>query len=259
MSAPSLQPDAELHQMATLGRLGVSLAHEINSPIGSLLSNNEVLLQSLDRLKTLLTHPEPNSLKQAARVLETCRSLLEVDKIACRRIRSLIRGIKGFSRLDDEGPVLVDLNREIQDTVCLATCQFKGRIQTNLDLGDMPEVRAYPQMLNQVFLNLLINAAQAIESEGTITIHTRCEARTAHVSISDTGKGMTPWQRARIFETGFTTKPRGEGTGFGLSISREIVEGKHGGTLTFESEAGVGTTFHVRLPLTRQWGRSNEQ
>jgi two-component system NtrC family sensor kinase len=245
--------------MATLGRLGVSLAHEINSPVGSLLSNNEVLLQSLERLRRLLVHPEPNSLKQAARVVETCQSLAEVDKIACQRIRALIHGVKSFARLDGGEALLVDLNQEIRDTVCLATCQFQGRVQTVLDLEDLPDIPAYPQMLNQVFLNLLINAAQAIESEGTITLRTRLEGETAHVSVSDTGKGMTPAQKARIFETGFTTKPRGEGTGFGLSISREIVEVKHGGSITFESEEGVGTTFHIRLPLAGPRQRSDEQ
>lgn len=242
--------NAELHQMATLGRLSVSLAHEINSPVGALLSNNEVLLRSLGHLEVLLTHPAPNSLKQAARVIETCRGLAEVDRVACRQIRSLIRGIKGFARLDDEEPLAVNLNEEIRETVCLAACQFNGRIHTQLDLADLPAILAYPQMLNQVFLNLVVNAAQAIESEGTITIRTRREGEIAHVSISDTGKGMTPSEKARVFERGFTTKPRGEGTGYGLSISREIVEAKHGGSIAFESEAGIGTTFHVRLPLT---------
>ncbi len=244
-------PAADLHQMATLGRLGVSLAHEINSPIGSVLSNNEVLLRSLERLKSLLVHPEPRSLEQAARIVETCRSLAEVDKIACERIRGLIRGMKSFARLDDGEPVPVDLNKEIRDTARLATCEFGCRIQAQLDLEDLPEISGYPQMLNQVFLNLLVNAAQAIEAEGTITVRTRRVGESALVSVADTGKGMTPEQKARVFQSGFTTKPHGEGTGLGLSISREIVEERHGGSIDFESEPGVGTTFRIRLPLTR--------
>src|ERR1700722_3222542 len=131
---------ADLHQMATLGRLGVSLAHEINSPIGSVLSNNEVMLRSLDRLKTLLAQPEPTALEQAARIVETCRSLTEVDKIACERIRGLIRGIKSFARLDDGEPVPLNLNKELRDTVRLATCEFGGRIHAELDLDDLPEM-----------------------------------------------------------------------------------------------------------------------
>ena len=247
MSAPA----SDLHQMATLGRLGVSLAHEINSPIGSVLSNNEVLRHSLDRLKALLTHPEPSALKQAVRLVETCRNLNEVDKIACQRIRGLVRGVKSFARLDDGSPVPMDLNREIRDTIRLASCQFGGRIHTELDLEEIPEMTGYPQMLNQVFLNLLVNAAQAIDSEGAITVRMRCESDTVHISVADTGKGMTPSQKAQVFQNGFTTKPHGEGTGLGLAISREIVEEKHGGSIDFESEAGVGTTFHIRLPLTR--------
>lgn len=252
MSAPSLQP-ADLNQMAALGRLSVSLAHEINSPIGSVLSNNLVLLRSLERLQALLTHPEPNALKQAARLIETCRSLAEVDKIACERIRTLVRGVKSFARVDEGPPSAIDINQELRQTVRLASCQFSGRIRTELDLAELPEVDGYPQMLNQVFLNLLINAAQAIEGDGTITVRTQREGAMAHVAIQDTGKGMTPEQKARVFQSGFTTKPHGEGTGLGLSISREIVVEKHHGSMTFESEAGVGTTFHVRVPVN---GRS---
>lgn len=251
MRAATEPAEAELHQMATLGRLSASLAHEINSPIGSVLSNNEVLRRSLERLSELLQHPEPTSLKQAARVIETCRSLAEVDRMACERIRGLIRGIKSFGRADDGAPAAMDLNQELRETACLAMCQFNRRIDVTVELGELPEVVGYRQMLSQVFLNLFINAAQAIEGQGTITVRSAREGDAVHVSIADTGKGMTAEQKARVFQTGFTTKARGEGTGLGLAISREIVEEKHGGRMDFESEAGVGTTFHVRLPIGR--------
>lgn len=248
MSSPSAS--AELHQMASLGRLSVGIAHEINSPIGSVFSNNTVLRRCLDDLSGLLTAPNPDSLEKASRIVEMCRSLVEVDRIACERIRALIRGMKSFARLDDSEPRLMDLNKELKDTVRLATCEFGRRIQSELDLGALPDFTGYPQMLNQVFLNLLVNSAQAIQAEGKITVRTRQEGNTVHISISDTGLGMTPEQQARLFQPGFTTKPHGEGTGLGLSISREIVEDKHGGSMDFESEAGAGTTFHIRLPLT---------
>ena len=119
------------------------------------------------------------------------------------------------------------------------------------DFADLPEVECYPHMLNQVFLNLLINAGQAIEGEGKIGVRTRVEGDRVHVSISDTGRGMTPEEQAKAFHAGYTTKPVGVGTGFGLSISRQIVEEKHGGTLDFESEPGVGTTFHIRIPIAQ--------
>jgi two-component system NtrC family sensor kinase len=243
-------PDAELRQMAALGRLAVGLAHEINSPIGSVLSNNVVILRCLDDLKGLLSGTQPGAIDRATRVVETCRRLAEIDRIACERIRGLIGGMKGFARVDDGQPGPVDLNREIRDTVCLATCQFGDRIQTELDLGDLPEFVGYRQMLNQVVLNLLVNAAQAIELSGKIAVRTRREDGAIHISVSDTGNGMTAAQKEHVFQAGFTTRPRGEGTGLGLSISREIVEEKHGGSIGFESKAGVGTTFHIRLPLT---------
>ena len=107
-------------------------------------------------------------------------------------------------------------------------------------------------MLNQVFLNLLVNSGQAIEGEGKITIRTRREGDFVHVLIADTGKGIKPEHRPKIFAGGFTTKAVGVGTGLGLSISKQIVEEAHGGTMEFESELGVGTTFHIRLPIVQK-------
>jgi signal transduction histidine kinase len=237
--------------MATLGRLSVGIAHEINSPIGSVLSNNAVLRRCLDDLKNLLAAPDPDSLGKASRIVETCRSLVDVDRIACERIRGLIRDMKSFARLDNEEPTLFDLNKELKDTARLATCEFGCRIQSELDLGELPQLTGYPQMINQVFLNLLVNSAQAIRGEGRITVRTRSDGDSIHISIADNGTGMTEDQKSHLFQPGFTTKPHGEGTGLGLSISREIVQDRHGGSIYFESELGVGTTAHIRLPLKR--------
>jgi two-component system NtrC family sensor kinase len=120
-------------------------------------------------------------------------------------------------------------------------------VETNF--GEIPEVECYSHLLNQVFLNLLVNAGQAIEGEGKITVSTRREGDCVHVSISDTGRGIAPEHRQKIFSSGFTTKEAGIGTGLGLPISRQIVEESHGGTLDFESKAGAGTTFHIRIPI----------
>jgi two-component system NtrC family sensor kinase len=242
-------PSAELHQMAALGRLAVGIAHEINSPVGSLLSNTAVLNRSLESLQRLLANPD--SIEQAYRTVETCRRLVEVDRIACERIRGLIRGMKSFARLDPGEPSLIDINKELSETVKLATCEFGRRIQSQLDLAPVPEIVGYPQMLNQVFLNLLVNSAQAIRGEGCITVRTRSEADAIHIFIADNGSGMSDEQKTHLFQPGFTTKPQGEGTGLGLSMSREIVHDRHGGDIYFESELGVGTTAHIRLPLKR--------
>jgi len=237
------------HQMATVGRLLASVVHEINTPIGSVFSNNEVTLRSLDALRGLLADARPEALAKAGKIVETCQSLAAVDKIACERIASVIRGLKTFARVDASERRKADLNENLRNTLKLMQPEFRRRVTLESDFGDVPEVECYPNMLNQVFLNLLVNAGQAIESEGRISVRTRAEGASVHISISDTGRGMDEETKKRLFTPGYTTKPEGVGTGLGLAISRRIVEEQHGGTIDFESEPGVGTTFHVRIPI----------
>jgi two-component system, NtrC family, sensor kinase len=244
-------PVTELQQMASAGRLLAGVIHEINSPLGSIFSNNEVISRSLEILDALLANGSPESLEKAARIIETCRNLAAVDRIACERIRSVIRGLKSFVRVDAGERRAVNLSVQLRDTLKLAHAAFGRRITVESDLDDLPEVECYPQMLNQVFLNLLVNAGQAIDGEGRITVRSRLEDGWVHVSIADTGRGMSPEAQARAFEVGFTTKPVGEGIGIGLSIAKEVVEERHGGSIRFESQPGVGTTFHVRIPVRR--------
>jgi signal transduction histidine kinase len=244
-----MSPSTELHQMASIGRLLAGIVHEINTPIGSVFSNNEVMLRSLEMLQPLLAEGTPEALEKARKIVSTCQSLAAIDRIACERIRSVIRGLKSFARVDGNEWHSVDLNQHLRDTLKLTQAEFRRRIVVETEFGDLPEVECFPQMLNQVFLNLLVNASQAIEGEGKIKVRTAIEGECAHISIADTGKGMTPEQQARAFQAGYTTKAVGEGTGLGLSIAKEIIEERHGGTLSFESEPGVGTTFHIRVPL----------
>ena len=242
----------EEYKMASVGRLLAGIVHEINTPIGAIFSNNEILRRSLEILKKTLADPQPAALDKARDILDTCCSLASVDKLACERIASVIRGVKTFSRVGSADPGKVDLNEQIRNTLKLTQGEFRRRIVVQTDFGVLPEVDCYPHMLNQVFLNLLVNAGQAIEGEGRITVRTRLEGATVHVAIADTGRGMTEEQARKAFTQGFTTKPVGIGTGLGLSISRQIVEEVHGGKIDFESEAGVGTTFHVRIPVARE-------
>jgi two-component system NtrC family sensor kinase len=242
-------PVTELHQMASAGRLLAGVIHEINSPLGSIFSNSEVILRSLEGLDTLLEEGSPDSLEKVRRTIESCRNLSAVDRIACERIRSVIRGLKSFVRVDTGDRRVVSLNEQLRDTVKLAHAEFGKRVELEADLDDLPAVECFPQALNQVFLNLLVNACQAIDGDGRITIRSRLENGWVHVSIADTGRGMSPEEQARAFQVGFTTKPLGEGIGIGLSIAKEVVEERHGGSITFESEPGVGTTFHVRIPV----------
>jgi signal transduction histidine kinase len=243
---------SELYRMASIGRLTARVVHEINTPIGSVRSNNEVLVRSLDKLLQLLKDAVSQSApppQKALDIVETLKSLAEVDKIACERISSIIRGLKTFARTNEGQLRKTDLNELLRDTLKLVSCEYKRRITLVENYAELPEVECFPQLMNQVFLNLLVNAGQAIEGEGTITVTTSADDGWVQVSISDTGKGILPENRSKIFSAGFSTKPVGEGTGLGLAITREIVVDTHQGVITFESEAGAGTTFHVRVPV----------
>jgi signal transduction histidine kinase len=239
----------EAHKMASLGWLLASIVHEINTPIGSIFSNNEVILRSLEMLRQALEDPQPANLKRARELLSACQNLAAVDKIACERISSVIRGLKTFARGDSPEMRRASINEILSNTLKLTQGEFKRRITVETHLSELPDVECHPHLLSQVFLNVLVNAGQAIEGEGTITVRTRLEGACVHVSIADTGRGMTAEQRQKVFSAGFTTKPVGVGTGLGLPISRQIIQEVHGGSIGFESELGMGTTFHIRIPV----------
>jgi Signal transduction histidine kinase len=143
----------------------------------------------------------------------------------------------------------VDIRELLDSTIKLVGSVYRRRICVNTYYADIPEVECYPGLLNQVFLNLIVNASQAIADEGSIDVRTSLEKDHVHIAISDTGSGIPPEVRSKIFAAGFTTKPFGEGTGLGLTITREIIEDTHGGSISFETEMGKGTTFHVSIPL----------
>ncbi len=245
----------EAHKMAAIGRLTAGIVHEINTPIASILTNNEVILRSLEKLKRVVSEaqqaagPPPPKVSE---ILDTIQNLASVDKIACERISAVVRGLKTFSRVDESDLRESDLHEAIRNTLKLTECQFRRHVRLKTDFGELPKVECYPHLLNQVFLNLLINAAQAIEGEGTITVKTRCDGDSVLVSVSDTGRGIPTADKDKIFSAGFTTKAVGVGSGLGLSISKRIVEETHHGSITFDSETGVGTTFQVRIPVRQQ-------
>ena len=243
---------AEEHKMAELGRLLAGIVHEINSPIGSILSNNQVVIRSLEILKSALANGDRAVLEKASRQVETCLSLAAIDKIACERISEVVRGLKTFVRVDSAEMLKADLNQQIESTLKLTQGEFRGRIKVETDFGDLPPVECHASMLSQVFLNILVNAGQAIDGPGKITVRTRAEGGAVHISIVDTGRGIKPEDRPKILAGGFTTKPVGVGTGLGLSLSKRIVEETHGGSIDFESEVGVGTTFHIRIPVEQK-------
>lgn len=251
--AETQQKLSEGYRLIAIGRLVAGVVHEINNPIGSIVSNNEVSLRALDSLKQRLEdaraagQPPP---QKALEMVATLASLAGVDRIACDRISAVVRSLKTFARADDSAVRPASLNDLIRDTAKLVDCQYRRRITLEMSLGELPEIECNPQLLSQAFLNIMVNAAQAIEEEGRIGVVTRAVSpEEVEVSISDTGKGIEPSHQARIFHAGFTTKPMGVGTGLGLALCRKIIERSHGGKIWFESAPGRGTTFFVRLPL----------
>lgn len=240
---------AEAYRLASLGRLVTGIVHEMNTPLASILSNNAVMQRGLGTLQKLLAEPGEAERARAAVILEQLRSLAAVDKTACERISAVIPGLKAFARVEEAAVQKADLNAILKSTLALVRCECRSRVTFETDLAELPEIECYPQSLYQVFLNLLVNAEQAIEGPGTVRVRTRLEGDWVHASVADTGRGIRPEDRANLFRPGFTTKPVGVGSGLGLSLCRQIVVDRHGGRIDFESEPGAGTTFHVWLPL----------
>ncbi|MBZ5584682.1 MAG: hypothetical protein LAQ30_21220 [Acidobacteriia bacterium] len=237
---------AEVHRMASVGRMLAAVVHELNTPIASLLSNSQTALRSIELLKDLVAGGRDPA--RAMAVLDNLASLAAVDELACERVAAVVRSLRPFSRA---GGVRCQtrIHDLLDDALKLVEWTYRRRIAVQRDFGEIPEIECLPEALRQVFLNLLVNAGQAIEGEGVVTVRTRAEGDCIHIAISDTGKGIRPEDRPRIFSRGFTTKPAGEGTGLGLALARDIVTGAHGGSIDFESQPGAGATFHVRLPI----------
>ena len=231
----------ELYRLASLGRMLAYVTHEINTPVASILSNNDALRRALEALRDVPLPPD------AARKIDAVRNLAEVDQAACERISGVIRTVKRLARGDDAERAAADINELLRESLSLVQYEYRGRITVETDFGELPRVECYPQLLSQVFVNLLINAGQAIEGEGRVAMRTYAAGDDVHVRISDTGRGIDPADQPRVFTPGFTTKPAGVGTGLGLAITKEAVE-RHGGSIDFESRPGSGTTFHLRIP-----------
>jgi two-component system, NtrC family, sensor kinase len=237
-------------KLASLGQLVAGVAHEINTPLGAVVSNNDLFLRCFTRLRQRV---EELGLAADAAVLRDLRAvedLAEVTRTATNRITGIVRELRTFARLDEADRKAVDVHEGIESTLVLIAHLTKGRIEVRRQYGKLPAVECHPNQLNQVFMNLLVNACHAIEGTGTITIQTWHEPHRhqVHVAVSDDGKGISREHLARIFDPGFTTKGAGVGTGLGLAICYQIVEA-HGGRIGVESVPGKGTTFVVSLPV----------
>ena len=250
--ATAKQQLIDAHHMISVGMLLAGIVHEINTPIGSIVSNNEVSVRSLVMLKEMVQQAQSTGSAlppKASKILETLLSLAAVDKIACERIMSVIRSLKTFIGGKSHEFRKANVNEILDNSLKLARCEFRHRIQVETELGELKEIECDAQQLGQVFLNLLVNAGQSISGEGKVTVRSSMDNDSILISIADTGSGIAPENRARIFGPGFTTKPAGVGTGLGLSLSKEIIVDTHGGSIDVDSEVGKGTTFNVRIPV----------
>ena len=230
-------------KMRSLGQLVAGVAHELNNPIGFVHANLALMDDFVDRLTNASEDPEK---RRKAR--ETIEKLLSRSREGTTRVKDIVQNLRDFSRTDQADLQRVSLNHEIDVTLGLMEPRLKGGVTIERDYGELPQVRCFAGQLNQVFMNLLMNACDAVEGNGTIRIRTRPDADGVLLEFEDDGAGMPEEVRQRIFEPFYTTKPVGQGTGLGLSLSHGIVE-SHGGTMEVRSVAGEGTTFSIRLPL----------
>lgn len=270
-------------KMASLGQMVAGVAHEINTPLGYVKNNVELMREFSSQLRELLTasnalvdalvDPEGSDVEVARQLatIEDLRSLVDPDLLfgdmetlfgdtgfGLAQISELVLGLKDFSRLDQAHTDNVSLNDCVNNALLIAKNTLKTRIEVIRQLGEIPRIACAPSQLNQVLLNLVTNAAQAIEGAGKIAIKTWADEVSVYVSVQDTGKGMSPETLKKIFDPFFTTKPVGEGTGLGLSISWQIIQ-QHGGRIRVASEPGRGTRFVIVLPRERQPQAASQQ
>lgn len=238
-------------RMASLGNLVAGVAHEVNTPIGAVTSAADVMGRAIARIKALLAsngRPGGSAKGDLPTYLAVLASNNRVTREAGGRIRDLAVTLKRFARSDPDTFEPADLHQGLDSTLTLLHHEFKNRITVVRDYGALPRVHCLPNQLNQVFMNVLLNAGQAIEGEGEVRIATRHDDGTVSIAIADNGRGIPPAHLPRIFDPGFTTKGVGVGTGLGLSISYNIVA-RHGGHIEARAGAAGGTVVRITLPV----------
>ena len=262
-------------KMASIGQLAAGVAHEINNPVGFVKSNlgtmNEYrkdLMRLVDHYRTLEATVVKDkdmqgngALQKALENIQKVKEEIDLSFIlddysnvinesfeGMARVAKIVADLKDFAHVDKAELEHADLNKGIESTLNIVWNELKYKAEVIKDLGDIPPIECYPQRLNQVFMNILVNAAQSIENKGEIRITTRADNEHVEIRISDTGTGIPPDVLPKIFDPFFTTKDVGKGTGLGLNMAYNIIQ-KHKGTIDVESEAGKGTTFIIRLQI----------
>ena len=262
-------------KMASIGQLAAGVAHEINNPVGFVSSNLKTLsdyqqnigqiisdyrqfveeiaaVEDSDRdragIETLQSRiKNRESDLDIAYILEDIPGLIHESRDGLDRIKKIVLDLKDFSHPGEDVLKMVDINRNLDSTLNIVSNELKYKATITRDYGDLPQVKCYPQQLNQVFMNLLVNAAQAIEKQGEIRIMTRQIGPDVEITISDSGQGIAAENLSRIFDPFFTTKEVGKGTGLGLNVTYNIVK-KHHGTIDVASAPDQGAAFTIRIP-----------
>lgn len=241
-------------KMAAIGQLAAGVAHEINNPIGFVNSNLGTLKRYVGNLLCLIDAYEQGNATPALENInlpylrKDILNLLDESKEGVERVTRIVQDLKDFSHVDEAEWQWANLNKGLDSTLNVVNNEIKYRAEVIKEYGDLPDVWCLPQQINQVFMNLLVNAAHAIEGRGTVTVRTGHDDGQVWVEIIDSGKGIPTENLTRIFDPFFTTKPVGKGTGLGLSLAYGIVE-KHHGQIEVSSEVGKGTAFRVWLPV----------
>lgn len=254
-------------KLASIGQLAAGVAHEINNPIGFVNSNLGTLAEYVASLLALLAvyeaecpacvGPEARQRIDAARedaeidyLRDDIGVLLKESRDGLVRVKRIVQDLKNFSRVDSGEWAWADLHEGLDSTLNVVNNEIKYKAEVLKEYGTLPKIECLASQLNQVFMNLVVNAAHAIAERGTITIRTGTDGPDwVWVEVADTGSGIAPENMKRIFDPFFTTKPVGQGTGLGLSLTYGIVQ-KHGGRVEVDSKVGVGTTFRLILPVS---------
>jgi len=252
-------------KMASIGQLAAGVAHEINNPMAFIASNLGTLDKYINRLidfiqtqseviKSLKDADAVKKLKEKRKelkldhVIEDVKELIAESLDGSERVKKIVSELNCFSRMDEKEYKKADINECIESAINIVWTELKYKATLKKDYGNLPPVKCYAQQINQVFVNLLINAINSIEEQGTITIKTWDKDKSIWMSVSDTGRGIPQKNLSKIFEPFFTTKDAGKGTGLGLSITYEIIQ-RHKGDITVNSKVGKGTTFTIRIPI----------
>ena len=249
-------------KMASLGEMVAGIAHEINNPLsfihanlGNLSKFSKKVIGLIERYDQVNMPPEARSEMEKSKeeikfdyLKSRMTEMIERSMAGSDRMKKIIEDLKTFSRLDATEFAEADINEAIETTLNIIFHEYKNRITVKKEFGALPPVECFIAKLNQVFMNLLVNACHSIEDKGEIGIKTSTQNGTVKIEISDSGSGIPDDVKDKIFETFFTTKPVGKGTGLGLSISQGIVK-QHKGEIAVNSKVGEGTTFSIKIPL----------